>query len=436
MKKILFIQPPFERLMGYSRYYTNQGLLSLAAVVDEAGHQAIVYDADYDPNGKSYNALELLENYNRYTIEMKEFNSIIWDEVRDVIKEYNPDFLGVCVLSPTLESGLKIIKIAREINKDIKIIVGGAHASLRPEDLVDCADYIIQYEGESVIVDVLEGKIKDKIIKGPRITNLDELPFPAISDLHNLHLFEKRDLSLVMSTRGCPFGCKFCDSPQLWHRRTTRKSVDYFIEEIKNIKEKYKVTDFYISDDSFSVNPSWLNEFCKQIKKLNVTWRCLDRIDSITEEKILLLRDAGCRNLKLGIESGSQQILRKINKNITIEDILSADRILRKTNMDWSAFFMLGFPGETKEDMFKTQNLIKIISAKSVTLSIFTPYPGNELLTEHNTDYKLYSHHSPNNNFTGTMSNSDFNKILVDTLDICEKNYFEHNIRKREGGIA
>lgn len=428
MKKILFIQPPFERLMGYSRYYTNQGLLSLAAVVDKAGHEAVVYDADYDPNGKSYNALELLNNYNKYLVEMNEFKSEIWDEVREVIKKYKPDFIGVSVLSPTLDSSIHIIKIAKEVDHNIKVIAGGAHASLKSEDLMEFADYIIQYEGELVIVDVLEGRIKEQIVKGPRVMNLDELPFPAISKLHNLHYFNKRDLSLILSTRGCPFSCKFCDSPQLWTRKTTRKSVDYFIEEIKNIKDNYKVTDFYISDDSFSIDHKWLEEFCEQVKKLNITWRCLDRIDSITEEKLLLLKDAGCRNIKLGIESGSQRILDRINKRITVYDVMAADKILRKTNMDWSAFFMLGFPGETKEDMIKTQNLIRDISAKSITLSIFTPYPGNKLLKQENTNYKLYSHHSPNNNFTGTMSNQVFNEILVDTLELCERNYLEHNV--------
>lgn len=427
MKKIVLIQPPFERLMGYYRYYTNPGLLSLAAVINEAGHEVVVYDADYNPEGKSYNTLEMLDNYNRYVYEMENHSDEIWDEIRDFIEEFKPDFVGISVLTPTLASSKYIIDIVRSVNSNIKIIAGGVHATILPNDLVDYVDYVIQYEGEGVINKIIEGEIKEKITVGPRIKDLDKLPFPDVSKLYNLQKFTQRDLSLVMSTRGCPFACKFCGSPKLWGRKITRKSVNYFINEIVDLKNNYGVNDFYISDDSFSVDNKWLNEFCCKVKDFNVTWRCLDRVDSVTKEKIEMMKDAGCRNIKIGIESGSQKILNAMNKHITIESVLKADKIFKDSDMDWSAFFMIGFPGETEDDIRKTQELIKTISAKSITLSIYTPYPYDDLYSIDKLDYKKYSHHSPNNNFTGTISDEIFEELLVETLKLCEKNYNEHS---------
>lgn len=426
MKRILFIQPPFERLMGYTRFYTHQGLLSLAAVVKSMGNEAMVYDADYNPNGTEYSPIELLEHYNLYIEEVEHFSSEIWNEIKMVIANYNPTHLGITVLSPTLEICEKIADVAKKINKNICIIAGGAHATIAATEMLDWADYIIRYEGEMVINDILEGKIKDRVVDGPRIMNLDSLPFPDIESLYGLDKYEKRDLSLVMSTRGCPYSCKFCASPLLWKCKTTRKSVAYFVEEMMRMKCKYNINDFYISDDSFSVHEKWFSQFCEEVKKADITWRCLDRVTSITDKKVKMMQEAGCRNIKIGIESGSQRILNSINKKITIDDVYYADEIFQNNSIPWSAFFMIGIPGETEEDIRMTQRLIQKISASSITLSIFTPYPGNELMNSDNLDYKLYSHHSPNNNFTGTIPDDIFKGLVLETLHLCERNYKEH----------
>lgn len=429
MKRVLFIQPPFERLMGYTRFYTHQGLLSLAAVVKEAGNEVMVYDADYNPDGQEYSPLELLEHYNCYVDEMNNFSSNIWKEITHVIEEYRPTHIGITVLTPTLDVCRKIAKIIRNISSNIIIISGGAHATVSPNDLLEWSDFVIQYEGELVINDIINGKISKRIVRGPRVQDLDSLPFPAISSLYKLERFKKRDLSLVISTRGCPFECKFCSSPILWKRRTTRKSVSYFIQELLAMKNDYGIHDFYISDDSFSINEIWLKEFCHEVKKINITWRCLERVNSITNEKVRMMKAAGCRNIKIGVESGSQRILDRINKNITIKEIKNASNILKENGMEWSAFFMIGIPGETEDDIKKTQQLIKEISANSVTVSIFTPYPGNQLIQIEKLDYKLYSHHSPNNNFTNEIPNDRFKQLVKDTLKLCNNNYKEHECK-------
>jgi len=415
--RVLFLLPPFERLMGYKRFYTHPGLLSLAAVAKSASHDVLVYDADYSfDSGISYNSIEILNHYDEYLSEFQNFSSEVWCEVKEVITDFTPDFVGISVLSVTQDSARKIAKIAKEVNSAIEIIVGGPHATLVPNDFADYADYIIQGEGENIINEVLAHKVDKGIIRAERVNDLDSLPLPAINLLYNVDKYEKRDLSMVMSSRGCYYNCKFCNSYSLWNRVVKRKSVNRFLEEIELLKNKYGVDDFFISDDSFGTDKKWLQEFCSSITKLDVKWRCLDRINHVDKDNISMMRAAGCWNIKYGIESGSQKMLDNVNKSINVEDVYKADSILKELNMNWSAYFMIGFPGETEEDILKTQKMIQYISANDVTLSIFTPYPGTELFKGKISDYKRYSHHSPFNNFTGVISDERFHELVTETL--------------------
>lgn len=429
-KRVLLIQPPFERLMGYSRYYSNIGLLSLAGVIENGGHEIMVYDADYNPDGTSYSTLELYNEYSKYVDEFSSPSSKIWDEIQDVIEEYNPDVIGITVLTVTLDSAKKVASIAREVKSNVTIFTGGVHATMCPEDLVEFSDYVIQNEGESVVLDVIEGNVQQKIIKGDRILDLDSLPLPAIHCLYNLENYNVRDLSMVISSRGCPNACKFCNSPAIWKRKVVRKSVDYFIKEIKHVRDKYGVKEFFIADDSFSYDNKWLIKFCEEVKKLNVKWRCLDRVDYVTQEKLDLMREAGCINIKYGIESGCQRTLDRVSKNIKIEDVYRVNELLTKNNINWGAYFIVGFPGETKEDILMTKSLIESLSANCITVSIFTPYPGNGLYGFDKLDYKQFSHHSPNNNFTGVLSDDEFHELVKEILV-----YVETRNREYDNGI-
>lgn len=431
-KKVLFILPPFERLMGYYRYYTHQGLLMLAASAEEDGHKALVYDSDYCPHGNSFDHIELMNAYSKYVKEMELFESPIWDEIKKVIEDFDPDFIGISVLSVTQASARKVAHISKSIKPTAQIIVGGPHATLLPDSLLDYADYIVRNEGEHVIKHILDGSAKKGIIDGLRITEIDKLPFPAIHLLYNQDLYTKKDLSMVISSRGCNYNCKFCASPELWNRKVIHKSVSNFVNELCVMNEKYGINDFFISDDSFSCDKDWLMEFCSAISGLNFTWRCLDRINNVNKDILTFMRNAGCRHIKYGIESGSDRILKRISKGIRVRDIYHADQILNKTGMDWSAYFMIGFPGEKYEDIKATQNMIRSISASSVTISVFTPYPGNTLYNCNDLDFKYYSHHSPYNNFTGTIPNEEFSELVKETCMIakeisCGHNYFTHN---------
>lgn len=426
MKKVLLISPPFERLMGYRRFYYPVGLVSLASVLKENGHNVCVYDMDHDAKAISMPPEELMNSYDNYAKNLNDDCHYIWKELEDVIKKTNPDFIGISVFSSALSSSKKIIEYIKNKYPYIKIGVGGVHATLKPNDFTSLVDYVMTGEGENIICDVVEGKVPKGIVNGTRIKNLDDLPFPYLESLYDLETYTKNDLSLVLSSRGCPNACAFCNSPDLWNRVVTRKSPEYFYQELKEMRDKFGINDFYISDDTFTYNKKWLEEFLPLIKSLNVTYRCLSRIDIVNEHLINSLKDSGCRNIKFGIESGSQRILDMIEKNIKIEQILRADKILKANNMDWSAFFIIGFPGETINDIKKTQEIMKQISASGKTVNIFSPLPNNRLLKDKKFDDTTDGFHSMHN-LTGNISDADFECLVKETQLIAGTSYSEYS---------
>lgn len=427
-KRVLLINPPFERLIGYSRYYCPLGLLSLGTVLQEEGHTVKVYDADYNPKGQTLTSIQMYKQYDKVVKELEKFNDVVWDEIKQVIQDFNPDCIGVSVYSSAFKSAKKVMGIARSINPEVMIFVGGAHATICPEDFKGLVDYVMRFEGEHTISDVINESIEKGIVFGDRIEDIDSLPIIDYTLLHNLEIYTKRDLSMLISTRGCPYACKFCSSPFLWKRRVTRKSVDRFVKEMRLLKENYGVEDFFITDDTFTCDGEWMHDFCTKIKRLEVTWRCLGRIDHMEPSLLDEMYGAGCRNVKLGIESGSQRILDMINKLITVEQVLEVSQLLAEKGINWSAYFMIGLPTETEEDIRLTQDLIKKISASNITLSIYTPFPKDNLYFEKIEDYTPFCHHSIHNNFTGTIDDETFKKLAIETLLLCNTDASEHNI--------
>lgn len=367
-----------------------------------------------------------MNNYQKYIETLSNANAPIWREIRTVLEEYNPDVVCVTVLTVTQESAEMVIKIAKEINPSVLVVVGGVHPTLKPEECLQYADYVIVNEGENVILDVINESVAKGIVYGKRVVDLNSLPFPAVHALYNVEKYEKRDLSMVISSRGCPNRCAFCCSSVIWKRKVTRKSVDYFIQEMKGLNEKYGIRDFFISDDSFTYDGRWLIDFCEKIEKFKFTWRCLSCLDMISDEMLIRMKKAGCRNIKFGIESGSQRILDRVHKKIRVEDVYKVDRLMEKYNMDWSAYFIIGFPGEKIEDIKLTQEMIKRISAKSITVSVFTPYPGTELSEKLPLNAKYYSHHSPYNNFTKNIPDEVFSQLVYETIEMAKRSYDEH----------
>lgn len=301
------------------------------------------------------------------------------------IKKYNPDYVGSYSNYALRYACLDFLKILREAG--YKTIVGGPDPTLRPELYVNDADFIIRGEGEYVLSEFLanggypiksmaylkDGK-QEILEKGNNIEDLDSLPFPE----------QPADYQAgIMTSRSCPFNCTFCQPTLhlLFGRKVRFRSAKNVVDEIEFYYKK-GVKHFFFLDENFTVYEPHLKAICEEVKKrnLNISWYTQARVNTINEEKIKILKDAGCAELKFGVESGSQRILDQIyNKGISLDDIKNAFELCQKYNLLATAYIMIGAPTETKEDFEATLNLLKQIQPDGVHVSITTILPNTHL---------------------------------------------------------
>jgi radical SAM superfamily enzyme YgiQ (UPF0313 family) len=258
------------------------------------------------------------------------------------------------------------------------------------------------------------------------IKNIDSLPLPARDRILDLETYTPVQLSMIMTSRGCPYKCGFCATQNIWGSHVRFRSVDNIINEINLLKNKYHVKNFTIMDDAFTINRDRVKELCRAIiaHRLDITWSCLTRVDIISDEIIALMKKAGCTKVDIGIESGNQRVLDMIGKKIKLDQVRNAVSILNKNKMFWSGFFMFGFPTETEKEIRDTVNFMHELKPNWVSISIFTPYPGTALfdlslrkgMITDPPDYSLYSHQNPNGRCTDTIPENKFGPLATGVL--------------------
>ena len=444
--KILLIEPPFHRFMGFYRYYFPYSLSSLSAYLRQKGHRVLIYDADHGEKPVTLTSSDLLNVYPKYLEGINNTHHPIWAEIEKTILDYNPDLIGITFMSTKMGAVQRIIDIAKNLLPEIPVVLGGAHPSVLFRSSLDStqADAVVIGEGEETFSELIgelerpkpnlhkirgiafrspEGKIVTTPPR-PLIPDLDTLPFPDRESLLNKETFRPDDLSLIMSSRGCPFNCTFCSS--LWERRVRNRSVSNLIREIRYLQERFQAQNVFFKDDTFTVDRKRILSFCEQLKKNNVkiNWDCLTRIELIEEDLLRAMQNAGMFNLKIGIETGSPRLLKATNKNITIDQIKRGAELLRRLNTRWSAFFMIGFPDETEEEIQMTWRFIEEIKPTYVSMSILVPYPGCQDYydlkkigkIDENTDWNLYDPFSLHTHFTQKIDRDRFKKIAIDTM--------------------
>jgi len=311
-----------------------------------------------------------------------------------------PEVVGAGAMSVDFGMALEVLQRAKEeLPWHPVTIVGGVHASISPEEGdKPYVDYVIEGEGELILLDMLDTnfeKYKDKkIFRGER-PNLNELPFIDRSlvdykELNTPYWKGRSPYVTMMAGRGCPFKCAFCQPvPKLVFGRTRQRDVSNIIQEMRECKDKYNAAYFDFIDDTFTININWVHEFCEQYKasKIGVPFVTAIRADIIVknEQMIRELRRAGCDTVSVGFESGSNRILRLLNKGTTREMNLEAAYILRKHTFKIVANIMYGAPTETPQEARETTSMVKAINPDVYSPAWFTPYPGCAL-------YDTYGH--------------------------------------------
>jgi radical SAM superfamily enzyme YgiQ (UPF0313 family) len=367
--KIVLLQPAFGKI-----YATPPlGLSYLSAVLKEKGYKNIVgIDLHIDD-------LSRLEQ-----------------EVNDA------DLVGISVVSKLFPYVVELSKKIKNINPKIKICIGGPHVSLRPEDCIapKTIDFIITGEGEisfSQLVDSLNNDQKlseisglwykeDEIIKKNQsnewVKDLDSLPFPDFSVFPPKNYSRMRffPIANIITGRSCPNICTNCQPALRKIAGPFRKrSVKNVIEEIRLVKKKYKTMLFNFADPNFTGNRQWVLDFCREAKKEKIKWGAPGCIKDVDKEVLQAMKDSGCLLLSFGVESGNQRVLDNvIKKKFKVEYAKQVMRWASEVKLRTWCFFMIGMPGETREEIFDTIELAKTIDTNMVMFSVGVPQPDVE----------------------------------------------------------
>ena len=397
MKKILLASMPFYRLLGSHYNGMNLGIASIASILKCRNYSVGVYNADYYDSGNYLSQEEIYSNYESYLNIINSENHPLWKEVVDNILEWNPDYLGISICTANYPAAKIVSKKLKEIKPNLIIVLGGVHATLAFENLIreSWFDFIIRGEGEFAFLELVNGvplkeigglSYRDKFGNPvhnkarPPIEPLDILPFPA-RDLY-ITPTHRMDLGQIITGRGCPFSCTYCASSAIWGNANVRfRSVYDVVTELEFIAKKYQSSLIYISDDTFTLKKNRTIELCDEIirRNLNITWKCDTRADCLDNIIVNKMKVAGCELVKVGVESGSKRILKQIKKGVTKDKIRTAVESIKKHGIKLTIYLMIGFPGETDEDVQKTIDFATELDADYYSLSTLSPYYGTEI---------------------------------------------------------
>ncbi|MGN0018840.1 MAG: B12-binding domain-containing radical SAM protein [Candidatus Gastranaerophilaceae bacterium] len=315
------------------------------------------------------------------------------------LKNIKPDYLLANIATTTLEGDLKVFETAKQILPDIINIAKGAIFLTQNSEIMlknKALTYIISGEAEETLKDILEEQLEPKDILGlwyregfvakfsgvrPFIENLDELPFPA-RHLINNNLYRRPDNNKVQAvikvSRGCPHHCFFCLATPTSGQKVRMRSSENIISEIRECMTKYKIKNFIFWSDIFNQDREWTMNLCQQIIKsgLKFTWSANTRADTADERMAKLMYKAGCRLVSIGSESGSQFILDKIGKNITLNEIRDTVKAFKNAKIKIYNYFVLGLPWEDEDTANATIDFAIELDTDFVSFYTAAPLPG------------------------------------------------------------
>lgn len=383
--KITFINPPQTnskyKFLGVVA--PSLGIGYMAAVLEKHGYDVDVLDAS---------ALELT-----------------YDEIGEEIIKRNPDVVSISALTPTIGVALDTADKVKQVKPDTVVVLGGYHPTFEYESVLEeeSVDIVVRGEGEYTLLELVQfiesgwdladvcglafhDKDDDKLIVTPDrpiITDLDELPFPAF------HLFPMEkykilnistNVATIITTRGCPMQCSFCSSAALHGHHLRRRSPQNVVDEIEIRLKEQNIDTIAFMDDTFTLNKKFVREFCHEIQRRNLKfwWGCTSRVDTLDEEILQLMKDCGCITIFIGVESADQQMLEKMNKNITVSKTENAFRLARKVGIRTIASCVIGMPEDTKKSINQTIAFVKKLNPNYALYSLATPYPGTRFYNE------------------------------------------------------
>jgi len=377
---ILLIYPPYT----YPKKSPPIGLGYIAAVLEKDGYSVKIIDMS---------ALDMG-----------------YEDLERQVRKAEPKLAGISFMTNQYNEAVNAARIVKDIDKHITVIAGGPHVSAIPKEILttNFVDVVVVGEGERTIselanilsngkthelgaVDGIAYKKQGQIyVNKPRelIEDLDFIPLPA------WHLLPVDRYSVpatggdaaervfaVISSRGCPNNCVFCDSHTIFGRKFRARSARNIFDELLYLNKNFGATQFDFVDDTITVNKNRILELCNLILSNNCRfkWMCNARVNTVEPEMLKVMKNAGCVRVEFGVESGDPQVLKKIKKAITIEQIKNAHAMARQAELSIGSFVMVGNLGEDFSSVIKTKELLEQIDTDDVFVAIATPFPGTEL---------------------------------------------------------
>jgi len=342
------------------------------------------------------------------SIKLKK-SKMIFDFLRKV-KSYKPDIVGLSTTEATYALGLKLLDSIKD--SDIFTIVGGAYSTLCPEDVIaeDSVDAVCIGEGAEALVELCQSMLSNKknynikniwfktdseVVKNAArpLSNIDDTPFQDWSPwsvpprASKAMAGEIRTTALIELSRGCPFNCSFCANHylnQTFRHNYRERSIDCFIEEIKHLHSEYNLGFIYIADETIlTTSQKRFSELIDKYAAVRLPFWCQTRPEFITYEKVRALKEVGLQAINIGIESGDYEFRRKIlNRSISNDAIVNGIMEAKRADVRVGANVIIGFPDESRENIFKTIELVREVNSTSTMVHLFQPYARTPLREE------------------------------------------------------
>lgn len=385
--RVLLVVPPKEKpfradmsdlFEEEAGLYPPLGLMYLAAYLrDQTHHEVAILDCPAEQIGYPALAKEL--------------------------ERRAPDVVGLTALTFHLLDVVATAKLAKEVNARTHVCLGGPHAHIFPRETLafPFVDSVVRGEGEQAFAELMAaiaGERAFETVKGcffkrdgevveneprPFIEDLDSLPFPArdltpTSRYHSV-LGRKSIAATMMTSRGCPYRCVYCHRPHLGKKFRAR-SARNVVDEVEDCL-RMGIGELLFFDDTFTVRRERVLGICEEIaaRKLKTRWSARARVDTVDEEMLVAMKNAGCVRLSFGVEAGTQKALEALGKGITLEQARTAIRLAKKVGVTALADFMMGSPGETRDDVLQTIEFALELDPHFAQFTVTTPYPETEL---------------------------------------------------------
>lgn len=383
---ILLINPPQENMLH---------LEGPAETVEEIGFFA--------PLGLLYIAANLQKHLDcEVSICDAPVEGLTYPLLREYIRKKRPNIIGITASTASLLDVIKTAELAKDIDDKIHVCIGGAHVFIYPKETLSFKniDTIALGEGEKVFLDLVRALMEKRSmdsIKGigykdnsskivlsmpyGYIENLDDLPFPArelidIKKYYNI-AGKSKAVATLMSSRGCPGRCTFCCT---FYKKPRFVSAPRVAEEMQMCKN-LGVKEVFFLDDTFNLDIQRVYAICQEIKrkKIKMIWGFKARVDFVTRDTLKTVVMAGCRRIHFGIETATDDGLKRLKKDITLEQVRNVFKWAKEYNIETSAAFIIGCPGETRHDVLEKIKLAKELNPTFAQFSVLTPYPNTEI---------------------------------------------------------